>query len=178
MADKWRRAWSINRSSSFIYVCATILISLSQVLSIIFSSTVFISLRRSLMKDRHYWPYIYTGEWQWWISSSLTGQFLYDKTSPLNIVLGRRGDEKSNAFYIHYYFPAMSHLILFLAVLSFNICRYFYIQKVRLLFLIDLSAVRAAENASRKWIVGLDVWWINSSSLIQQTRTAVSYSSF
>jgi hypothetical protein len=74
----------------------------------------------------------------------------------LNIVLGRRGDEKSNAFYIHYYSRARVPFDSFLAVLSFNICRYFYIQKVRLLFLIDLS-VRAAENASRKWIVGLDV---------------------
>jgi len=76
MADKWRRAWSINRSSSF--MCSHI----SPSVYILFHRRFYLS--GELLFDEGS-TVLAMQEWQWrGISSSLTGQFLYDKTSPLN----------------------------------------------------------------------------------------------
>jgi hypothetical protein len=126
MADKWRRAWSINRSSSFIYVCATILISLSQVLSV-YSLPPFLSLRRSLMKDRHYWPYIQENDNGESVARWLANFFTIKRAHWISC--GRRGDEKPNAFYTFLIISRPCPIWFFLlAVLShhLNICRYFY----------------------------------------------------
>ncbi len=116
MADKWRRAWSINRSSSLLlYVCHSHISP-----SVFFSTVVHFYLSAELLFDEGS-TLLAIQEWQWrGISSSLTGQFLYDKTSPLNRATWRW---KIKRFYIILLlFPVVSHLILLVVL---NICRYF-----------------------------------------------------
>lgn len=121
MADKWRRAWSINRSSSLLYVChSTIFLSyLSFSLSpyyiplVLFFFRFYQSVTLSLrcLNDGGRRRISYTqprNNNSEEISSSLTGQFLYDKMSPLNRATWRW---KIRTFsYIH---PAVLYISFF-----------------------------------------------------------------
>ena len=90
MADKWRLAWSINRSSSLILPSYLYLhihffsLSLPPV-SFVYHISAYCFMCCSLFPISHHWKWRHNGEREE-ISSSLTGQFLYDLVSPFNRV--------------------------------------------------------------------------------------------
>jgi hypothetical protein len=133
MAEKWRRAWSINRSSSLffystLYVCHYSHISLPSS-AIFFSIVARFDLISPPLFDKGstlYIGHILENDNSESVARWLANFFTIKRAHWISC--GRRGDEKPNAFYTFLISRPCPIWFFLLAVLShhLNICRYFY----------------------------------------------------